>query len=145
MPQKGICHRCNIMFECRGDIDRDTCPRCGQPWDDAPVVKKPRYVTLYHGTPVPNRVLREGLHGGDNSNGGTHGFWDTPRLFTSPKQWVAAKYGTVIRARIPYGLYKRGDRLNDGLGDECCVFEGEGILIPAKYLNLARRLDPPWE
>jgi len=101
-------------------------------------------IKFYHGTSQENveKIFAEGLKGGDNSKGGTHGSWEEPTLFLAVNDWVAQKYGTVIEITLTEEQLDElgARRIIDGLGDECYIIEGEKgkfdeILIPAKYLS----------
>jgi len=101
-------------------------------------------VELYHGTNYENiqSILDNGLKGGNNSKGGTHGQFTTPSLYLAVREHVAKKYGSIIIITITKEqLEKLGARyINDGLGDECVVIESENddfdeILLSPDYLS----------
>ena len=96
-----------------------------------------RPIILYHGTNhiTAEKILEEGLRGGDNTTGGTHGIWDAPALFMTPHLSVAKKYGNTILIIEYFPEFDGGYKINDGIGDECIVIEGEGILIEPMYIT----------
>lgn len=99
-------------------------------------------VVLYHGTPAHkvDRILEEGLKGGDNTTGGNRGQWGHPMLFLTPNRHTAERYGTIIEVRIPERelSYYPADRVVDGRGDDCLVLESNDwgtVLVEADYLS----------
>lgn len=92
---------------------------------------------LYHGSSWEHidSIIYEGLRGGDNTKGGTHGVWDTPTLFLARDEFVARKYGVVVQVLVTKEELDHMERINDGLGDPCFLIEGEGILIAPKRLR----------
>jgi len=104
--------------------------------------KNEKTVTLYHGTPEWDtlcKILEEGLRGGKNLTGGNRGKWKDYKLFLTPYEQIAKKYGYVIEIYITEKALKELEAhyINDGLGDPCVIIESEtdDILIPYYNLN----------
>jgi hypothetical protein len=92
---------------------------------------------FYHGTSdelIADIIDEEGLRGGYNEVGGTHGRWKIPRLFLVKDIDIAKKYGQFIFEVYVDEL--RTIRVIDGVGDECFIIEGDGILVEAKDIFL---------
>lgn len=96
-----------------------------------------RYI-LFHGTQSDNvdRVLKEGLKGGDNTTGGTHGTFENPILFLARDRDVAKKYGIVLAVYFTKEQFMDLDEFIDGIGDQCYSLEGEAILITADRIEV---------
>lgn len=100
-------------------------------------------VILFHGSPSDSveQIFDEGLRGGDNTTGGTHGTWEKPVLFLTPGFNVAAKYGVVLKIEIPVEKFIKmpWETLTDGLGDRvyCLETVEDDILIPAEWIEIA--------
>lgn len=113
--------------------------------------RKNSRIILYHGligSRHARKINQEGLRGGYNQFGGNHGTWDHPILFTTPDLWVARKYATICMREKGYiftidlsGSWVNEhmpEIINDGLGDRCWVWEGDGILIPSEYISCSK-------
>ena len=127
--------------------------------EDGELQKDPEYVILYHGTSFENAqlILDEGLIGGDNTSGGTHGTWGEPVLFVAPSQETAEKYGnTLLEIKIPLREYWKNyhstvDIINDGLGDRVYTWTAKDVagedwqfdtvIIPSEYITEIDRSD----
>jgi hypothetical protein len=93
---------------------------------------------LYHGTnkTAAENILLEGLCGGNNTVGGNRGIWSVPLLFTAEYKQTAEAYGAyVLIIKIPQSLWEESTHIVDQMGDDCRVFEGEGVLIPSDYIT----------
>ena len=93
-------------------------------------------IIFFHGSPHWREILDNGLQGGDNTCGGTHGVFDHPIIFLAKSPDVAQKYGKVLTIRIPYNIFKtlNGEYIVDGLGDGCFTIDNQSL--PPEWIAL---------